>query len=354
MTERRISSLLITGGAGFIGSHFLRQWLKNHPGAHVVMLDSLSYAGNLMNLRDLSPTSFTFAHGSINDAAFLRQLFQTHKFSTVINFAAESHVDRSIDNPTPFVETNVLGTSILLDACRHSWKDNRDALFVQMSTDEVFGELGEDGFFTEETPYGPRSPYSAAKAGGDHMVHAYNNTYKLPAIVVHCSNNYGPYQFPEKLIPLTISRCVEKKQIPVYGQGTNVRDWIHVADACRAIAMITKSGRIGERYLIGGENPIRNIDVVNTVCDTVTSLLKDGHDRRQLITYVKDRAGHDFRYATNTSKVRGEFKWTPEVSFKSGLKETVEWYLSNTAWLNAIHDGSYRSYRLPVAAQHSG
>lgn len=304
-----------------------------------------------MNLADLDSARFTFAHGSINDAQFLKRLFASYKFSTVINFAAESHVDRSIDNPTPFVETNVLGTSILLDACRQAWKQNSDAVFVQMSTDEVFGELGEHGFFTETTPYGPRSPYSAAKAGGDHMCHAYANTYKLPVIVVHCSNNYGPFQFPEKLIPLTVSRCLERKPIPVYGHGKNVRDWIHVRDACTAIARIVESGRTGERYLVGGENPLQNIDVVKNVCHSVNRITGQGFDHQSLITFVNDRPGHDFRYATDCSKVRREFKWSPTIEFAAGLDETVQWYLSNGQWLSAVNDGSYRNFRLHMQRQ---
>ncbi len=345
--RRKISRLLVTGGAGFIGSHFVRHWVRDRLGKNsdqqLIILDSLSYAGNLMNLSDLPKDSFRLVKGSIGDAPLLKRLFTEHRPTAVINFAAESHVDRSIATPITFIETNVLGTGILLDACRLAWKNIPEAFFLQISTDEVFGALGDEGFFTEKTPYAPRSPYSASKAGGDHLVHAYQNTFNLNAMVVHCSNNYGPYQFPEKLIPLTISRCLAKEPIPIYGKGDNVRDWVFVEDACRAMIEVLEAGKLGERYLIGGQCPLRNIELVTHLTKIFGELQNDKFKYESLISFVKDRAGHDYRYATDIGKISSELGWKPTTPFNEGLKRTVEWYLSNGKWLNAIADGSYRA-----------
>lgn len=340
-------TILITGGAGFIGSHAVRLFVQRYPQYHIVNLDALTYAGNLANLRDVEQApNYTFVRGDIRDAALLDRLFAEYRFDAVVHLAAESHVDRSITNPLAFVETNVLGTVNLLNAARKHWAgDSEGKRFYHVSTDEVYGSLGPEGYFTEETPYDPRSPYSASKAASDHFVRAYFHTYGLPVVLSNCSNNYGPYQFPEKLIPLMINNIREGRPLPVYGDGRNVRDWLWVIDHAEAMDAILHRGRIGETYNIGGHNEWANIDLVHLLCDLADEVLRrPTGTARQLITFVKDRPGHDRRYAIDASKIRRELGWQPSITFEEGLRRTIQWYLDNTEWLQQVVSGEYRDY----------
>jgi len=349
-----VKTILVTGGCGFIGSNFVRMVLRELPGARVVNLDALTYAGNLANLADLTENgNYRFLRGDIGDAELIDQIFSEEQIDTVVHFAAESHVDRSIEGPASFIQTNIVGTFVLLDAARKAWqipeaKDTETARrFLHISTDEVYGSLGETGYFSEETAYDPRSPYSASKASSDHLVSAYFHTYQLPVVITNCSNNYGPWQFPEKLIPLIINNALEGRDLPVYGDGKNVRDWLFVDDHCRAILRVLQKGRVGETYNIGGNSERQNIQVVQAVCDLLddqVGRLPSGKERRSLIRFVKDRAGHDRRYAIDAGKIRRELGWQPTVTFEEGLRRTIEWYLNNRTWMAEIVDGRYRDY----------
>lgn len=339
--------ILITGGAGFIGSHVVRLFVTKYPQYQVCNLDALTYAGNLENLRDIeNAPNYTFIKGDIVDADFINNLFVEQQFDAVIHLAAESHVDRSIADPLAFVYTNVIGTVNLLNAARGLWQHNYDGhLFYHVSTDEVYGSLGEEGMFTEETPYDPRSPYSASKASSDHFVRAYYHTYGLPVKVSNCSNNYGPNHFPEKLIPLAINNIQNGRPVPVYGKGENVRDWLFVKDHATAIDAVFHKGKLGDTYNIGGVNEWRNIDLIRLLCDIMDE--KTGKPKgtsQQLITFVTDRAGHDLRYAIDSSKIIRELGWEPSVTFEEGLSQTVDWYLQNKEWLQNVTSGSYQDY----------
>ena len=339
-------NILVTGGAGFIGSHVIRLLVNKYPHYNIVNLDILSYAGNLENLKDIEHLpNYSFIKGDITDEAFINNLFAENNFDAVIHLAAESHVDRSIMDPLSFVKTNVLGTGVLLNAARNLWKGAEDKLFYHVSTDEVFGSLGATGFFTETTPYDPRSPYSSSKAGSDHLVKAYYHTYHLPVVISNCSNNYGSHQFPEKLIPLMINNIINKKPLPVYGKGENIRDWLWVNDHAIAIDLIFHKGRVGDTYNIGGFNEWKNIDLVHLLCSIMDKKLgrKDG-ESASLITYVKDRAGHDLRYAIDASKLNKELGWSPSLQFEEGLERTVEWYIEHTDWSQNILSGTYKDY----------
>jgi dTDP-glucose 4,6-dehydratase len=343
-----LKTLLITGGAGFIGSHVVRHFLKTYSDVNVVNLDKLTYAGNLENLKDVEHLpNYSFDKGDIADAAFVQSLFEKYNFDGVIHLAAESHVDRSISNPMEFVQTNVFGTVTLLNAAVAHWKNNFEGKrFYHVSTDEVYGELhNPEDFFTEETSYDPRSPYSASKAASDHFVRAYGNTYGLPIVISNCSNNYGPNHFPEKLIPLIIHNILHQKPLPVYGKGENVRDWLYVEDHAKAIDKVYHEGKIGETYNIGGFNEWKNIDVVKLLCKILDQKLNRAEgESEKLIQFVTDRAGHDLRYAIDSTKIMNQLGWKPSLQFEEGIEKTVDWYLNNTEWLNNVTSGSYQTY----------
>jgi dTDP-glucose 4,6-dehydratase len=342
-----MKKFIITGGAGFIGSHVVRRFVKNYPDYTIINLDKLTYAGNLANLKDIEhEANYKFVKGDIVDVDFIKHLFEEEQPDAVIHLAAESHVDRSITNPTEFVMTNVVGTVNLLNAARHLWKGKYDQTrFYHVSTDEVYGSLGETGMFTEQTAYDPHSPYSASKAGSDHFVRAYHDTYGLDAVISNCSNNYGSFHFPEKLIPLAINNIKHKKPVPVYGRGENIRDWLWVEDHARAIDVIFHNAKTGSTYNIGGHNEWKNIDLIKLLCQIMDKKLnRTPGESASLITFVTDRAGHDLRYAIDATKLKNELKWVPSITFQEGLEKTVEWYLENEEWLNNVTSGQYQQY----------
>lgn len=346
--------ILITGGAGFIGSNLVHLALEE--GHQVIVLDKLTYAGNLDSLSDIeNHPAFSFIRGDIADSALVSKILEDHNPQAVMNLAAESHVDRSIDGPEDFIQTNIVGTFRILESCRYHWnalpKEGKDAFrFLHVSTDEVFGSLGQEGYFTESTSYAPNSPYSASKASSDHLVRAYNRTYGLPTLITNCSNNYGPYQFPEKLIPLMINSATRGKALPVYGDGQNIRDWLYVEDHCRALLLALEKGTPGETYNIGGNSERTNIHIVETLCSLLGELTprEDGKSYREQITFVKDRPGHDRRYAIDASKIERDLGWKPLETFETGIRKTVAWYLENSDWLENIFSGNYRMERLGI------
>lgn len=360
-----MKTVLVTGGAGFIGSNFVKYMLANHPDYHVVNLDLLTYAGNLENLTDIEDhENYTFVKGDIADAPFIKSLFEKYNFDLVVNFAAESHVDRSIENPQIFVQTNVLGTQVLLDAAKNLWQTGKDengyptyrdgVKYLQVSTDEVYGALGKTGMFTETTPIQPNSPYSSSKAGADLLVRAYHNTFKLPMNITRCSNNYGPYQFPEKLIPLMIGNVLELKNLPIYGDGMQIRDWLHVKDHCSGIDTVLHKGRVGEVYNIGGNNEKANIQIVDLILANLKEKLTKGTYEGittdpekisdDLKIHVEDRLGHDRRYAIDNTKITTELGWAPSYTFEQGIVETIEWYLNHQDWMKQVKSGGYQEY----------
>lgn len=356
-----VKNLLVTGGAGFIGSNFVRQNILEND-IKIINLDKLTYAGNLDSLADvMNSPNHVFVEGSIEDRSLVMDLLNKYKPDAVINFAAESHVDRSIDAPSEFIQTNIVGTFELLEAVRAYWSgldttERKKFRFLHVSTDEVYGSLGEIGFFTENTPYAPNSPYSASKAASDHLVRAYHHTYGLPTLTTNCSNNYGPYHFPEKLIPLVITNALAGKQLPVYGNGQNVRDWLFVIDHCNAIYTVLEKAFPGEVYNVGGNNEKTNLQVVHTLCDLLDELRprQDGISYREQIVFVKDRPGHDQRYAIDSSKLQKDLGWTPRETFETGLRKTVQWYLENQEWCQRVTDGSYRGERLGIGFEVLG
>ena len=339
--------ILITGAAGFIGSHVARLFVNKYPEYEIYNLDKLTYAGNLENLKDIDNNSnYKFILGDIVDSVFVTNLFREHNFDGVIHLAAESHVDRSIENPMDFIMTNIVGTVNLLNAAREIWKDdNKDKRFYHVSTDEVYGSLGMEGFFYEDTPYDPHSPYSASKASSDHLVRAYHDTYGMPIIISNCSNNYGPNQFPEKLIPLFINNIRNNKSLPVYGKGENIRDWLYVKDHAVAIDVIYHGGKIGDTFNIGGHNEWTNIDLIRVICKVMDKKLgRVNGSSEELITFVTDRAGHDLRYAIDSQKLQNELGWKPSLQFEEGIEITVDWYINNQEWLDHVTSGKYQKY----------
>ncbi len=347
----------VTGGCGFIGANFIQYLLNKTKPNSVVNLDKLTYAGNQKNLADFEQDPrYIFVHGDICDAELVSKLFTEYQPNYIINFAAESHVDRSIDGPAEFIQTNIVGTSVLLQEALKYYstlkgKESERFRFHHVSTDEVFGSLSESGFFTEETPYDPSSPYSASKASSDHLIRAWHRTFDLPVLISNCSNNYGPYQFPEKLIPLMILNCLEEKPLPVYGTGENIRDWLYVEDHCDAIYTILQKGTIGETYNVGGNNEIKNIQIVEEICDVLNDIhpAGSGKSSHELITFVKDRPGHDFRYAIDASKLKKEIGWEPKESFNTGIQKTIEWYLKNEEWWRIIQENTYKQESLGIS-----
>ena len=348
--------LLITGGCGFIGSNFILKQFNSGSGKNAVLnIDKLTYAGNIENLSAIAnEPNYKFKNVDINDLKLVMQTIDRFEPDTIVHFAAESHVDRSIDGPMKFIQTNIVGTANLLFASLKYWKklkinDNASQFkFLHISTDEVFGSLEADGFFTEKTPYDPSSPYSATKASSDHLVRAWHRTFGFPALITNCSNNYGPYQFPEKLIPLMLANCLDEKPLPIYGKGKNMRDWLYVEDHCDAIDTVLEKGQVGETYNIGGNNEIRNINIVKSICSILDELRprSNGDHYQNLITYVKDRPGHDYRYAIDASKIKKELGWTPNETFETGIRKTIQWYLDNEAWWRRIQDRTYNQERL--------
>lgn len=349
-------NILVTGGAGFIGSHLVSLLVRSYPNYRIINLDKLTYAGNLENLRDVEDAeNYHFVKGDILDMSLLQKLFGEYQIDSVIHLAAESHVDRSISNPMSFIETNIVGTVTLLNAAREAWaSDYTDKRFYHVSTDEVYGTLGPTGLFTEETPYDPRSPYSASKASSDHLVRAYYHTYGLPVVLSNCSNNYGPFQFPEKLLPLMINNIRHEKALPIYGDGQYTRDWLWVGDHAEAIDTVFHQGKIGETYNIGGNNEWTNLDLVHQLCDLMDDLLgRSTGSSRQLITFVKDRPGHDRRYAIDANKIKQELGWAPTIQAEEGLRLTAEWYLEHTDWIERVTSGAYQQYYAQQYGQES-
>lgn len=342
-----MKTILITGGAGFIGSHVVRRFVNKYTDYKIVNLDVLTYAGNLENLKDIDVRpNYEFVKGDINDSALVNTLFEKYNFDGVIHLAAESHVDRSISDPMSFIMTNIVGTVNLLNGAREIWKNNNEGKrFYHISTDEVYGSLGATGFFLETTSYDPQSPYSASKASADHLVRAYHNTFKLPVVITNCSNNYGPNQFPEKLIPLAIHNISHNKPIPIYGKGENIRDWLYVEDHASAIDLVFHEGKNGETYNIGGHNELTNIALISQLCKVMDEKLgRKAGSSENLITYVKDRAGHDLRYAIDSTKIQCELGWTPSLQFEEGIEKTIDWYLANPKWLENVASGAYEKY----------
>ena len=349
-----MKTYLVTGGAGFIGSNFILYMLKKYTDIKIINIDSLTYAGNLENLKEIEKNSnYKFIKADICDKAKVEEIFKNHNIDYVVNFAAESHVDRSIKNPEIFAKTNILGTLVLLDIAKKYWQEGEDFIkgkkYLQVSTDEVYGSLGVEGFFHEDTPLDPHSPYSASKASADMIVKSYIDTYKFPANITRCSNNYGPYQFPEKLIPLVINNCLEGRDLPVYGDGKNIRDWLYVEDHAKAIDMVINKGKLGQVYNIGGHNEKQNIEIINIIIDTLNQILdkndiRKKHINNKLIKYVKDRKGHDRRYAIDPTKIKEDIGWYPETCFEKGIKHTIKWYLENEEWLKNITNGEYLKY----------
>ena len=347
-----MKTILVTGGCGFIGSNFIQHLIKTNT-YNIVNLDKLTYAGNLMNLASVSKDRHLLVRGDICDKDFLESLFNRYEFHSVVHFAAESHVDRSIDSPTDFIQTNIVGTLNLLETSKKYILKSKykDFKFLHVSTDEVYGSLGVNGKFFEDTAYDPSSPYSASKAGSDHLVRAWNRTYDLPTLITNCSNNYGPYQFPEKLIPLMIINAMNNKSLPVYGKGENVRDWLYVLDHCEALLMVLEGGAIGETYNIGGANEIKNLNVVEIICDVLDRCFPNRNKKsyKELITFVQDRPGHDFRYAIDATKINSKLGWSPKESFESGLEKTILWYINNVDWWKSILDNTYNQQRLGIS-----
>jgi dTDP-glucose 4,6-dehydratase len=341
-----MKKVLVTGGAGFIGSNFVHLLMEERPEYHITVLDKLTYAGNLKNLANWKDNPrFTFIKADISDKDKIEEIFQKESFDYVVHFAAESHVDRSITGPEVFLQTNIFGTFYLLESIKKHWNsDSKEKRFLHVSTDEVYGSLGDSGFFTENTPYAPNSPYSASKASSDHLVRAYHHTYHLPVVTTNCSNNYGAYHFPEKLIPLMILNCLREKPLPVYGDGKNIRDWLFVKDHCHAILLVLEKGRIGESYNIGTRNEKNNLEIVETICSKMDTHFPDKKPHSRLITYVKDRPGHDFRYAIDPSKIESELGWKPKYDFDTAIQETIDWYIKNESWWSEILSGEYLQY----------